>query len=162
MLLQICFFDSFLNFFTFRKYRILNYVLDERDCNFHLNSTSGTITSPGYPAKYGNDLNCTTIITVAKEQRVHLYFTIFSLEDPTVSENGTYCDDYVELIDRFSSKKYCGTAIPPLMMSEANQLTIRFISDYVVTRQGFSATYSAVSCKYKTVSFSFIYSIHSI
>ena len=111
-----------------------------------MNSKNGTFTSPGYPAKYGNNLNCSTIITVAKEQGLRLNFKSFSLEDPTVSENGTYCDDYVEINDGLSSKKYCGTAIPPMIMSEANKLTIRFISDYVVTRQGFSATYPAVSC----------------
>ena len=143
MLLQICFFDSFLNFFTFRNHRILNYVLDEKNCNIHLNSTNGTFTSPGYPAKYANYLQCATIITVAPEKRVYLRFSLFSLE---YSSPCVY--DFVQIIDGSSSKKYCGSTSPPAMTSKTNQLTIRFISDESEIYQGFLATYQTVNREY--------------
>ncbi len=139
-LLQICFFDSFLNFVAFRNHPILNYVLDEKNCNIHLYSTNGTFTSPGYPAKYGNDLNCTAIITVAPEKRVYLRFSLFSLEYST-----TCAYDFVQIIDGSSSKKYCGSTSPPAMTSKTNQLIIRFISDGSEIFQGFFATYQTVN-----------------
>ena len=138
--MQICFFESFLNFVAFRNHPILNYVLDERNCNIHLNSTNGTFTSPGYPAGYGNNLNCTTIIRVAPEKRVYLRFIVFSLENSTTCEY-----DFVQIIDGSSSKKYCGSTSPPAMTSKTNQLTIRFISDGSVISQGFFATYQTVN-----------------
>eukprot|EP00493_Phyllostaurus_siculus_P006838 UN06909 len=39
---------------------------DERACYSHLQAASGTITSPGYPAKYPKNLNCLTRITVKR------------------------------------------------------------------------------------------------
>ena len=120
--------------------------LGDKSCDtIDINATlanNDTITSPGWPGRYENNLNCTTILTVELDERVKLVFSAFSVEN----WNYTNCQyDYVEIIDGLSSNKYCGTAIPPAMTSETNQLIIRFISDYSGTDIGFVATYQKVN-----------------
>lgn len=42
---------------------------------------------------------------------------------------------------------FCGTSIPSYFVSSGNLLTIHFVTDSSVQRQGFNASYSAVPCK---------------
>ncbi len=113
------------------------FFSDERSCDAILTAANGTITSPNYPAKYENNLNCSTKITVAAGKIIFLNFTAFSLEIDS------YCPyDYVEIIDGSSSVKYCGH--PSAITSKTNELTIRFKTDSSVVQTGFSATYSTI------------------
>ncbi len=116
-------------------------------CNAHLTASNGTITSPGYPAPYKNNLNCTTRITVAPGKQVHLVFSAFSLETGSGADNCEY--DFVQIIDGSSSSKYCGgSERPPFFLSKTNELTIRFVTDDAATDAGFSAAYKAVDGAY--------------
>eukprot|EP00493_Phyllostaurus_siculus_P016474 UN16722 len=110
--------------------------VDENFCDVHLTSSNGTITSPGGVYQYENNRNCTTTITVAPEKRVSLIFKYIDLAD------GNTCSDYVQIIDGSSSKKLCGISYSlPILISETNQLTIKFISDFSEARSGFMAIY---------------------
>lgn len=42
---------------------------------------------------------------------------------------------------------FCGDFIPSYFVSSGNLLTIHFVTDSSVQRQGFNATYRAVPCK---------------
>lgn len=42
---------------------------------------------------------------------------------------------------------FCGNSIPAFFVSAGNFLTIRFVSDSIVQRAGFNATYRSVPCK---------------
>lgn len=42
---------------------------------------------------------------------------------------------------------YCGGSIPAYFLSSGNFLTINFVTDSSVQKQGFNATYKAVPCK---------------
>ncbi len=115
------------------------FFLDERNCDANLTATNGTVTSPNYPAKYENNLNCTTIITVAPGKRIHLNFTAFSLQS-----HSSCAYDQVKIIDGSSSMKYCGNYFPPSFTTKTNQLTIKFKTDSSRVYGGFSATYHTV------------------
>lgn len=43
--------------------------------------------------------------------------------------------------------RFCGNSIPAYFVSSGNFLTIHFVTDSSVQRQGFNATYRAVPCK---------------
>ncbi len=122
------------------------YVFLSGSCNVHLTAANGSFTSPGFPAMYKNNANCTTRITVAAGKHVNLHFTAFSLESQS---SCSY--DYVEIIDGSSSVKYCGNRLPPVITSETNELTIRFKTDGVGVYRGFSAAYSTVDGKWTSL-----------
>lgn len=42
---------------------------------------------------------------------------------------------------------FCGNSIPAYFVSAGNFLTVRFVSDSIVQRGGFNATYRSVPCK---------------
>lgn len=53
----------------------------------------GDLTSPNYPNKYPNNLDCVYTITVGFNEQIELEFTNFSLED----RSGQTCFDFVEI-----------------------------------------------------------------
>lgn len=50
------------------------------DCNQTLSSSFGHLTSPGYPARYHNYHNCTTVLSSPSGTFLVLYFDDFQLE----------------------------------------------------------------------------------
>ncbi len=108
-------------------------------CDTHLTAATGVIKSPGYPAQYSNNLDCTTKITVASGKRINLNFIAFDLES-----HSSCAYDYVEITNGSSSVKYCGNTLPPSVTTKTNELTIKLKTDGSVVRTGFSATYTTV------------------
>ncbi len=118
-------------------------------CNADLTAANGTISSPGYPAPYKKNLNCTTRITAPVGMRVHVIFTAFDMY-------ARFCeDDYVQIINGAFSRRYCGTISPPPITSKTNELTIRFITDSYSygSNGGYLATYKTVDGKFITLRF---------
>ncbi|KAE8587887.1 hypothetical protein XENTR_v10022165 [Xenopus tropicalis] len=100
-----------------------------------------TFTSPGYPANYDNNLDCTWTITAPVGYKISLNMNDFELED------NRYCMyDYVIIYNTTRTPvPYCGSIkFSSGFVSTANSVMITFHSDISVVKRGFSATYRFV------------------
>lgn len=52
------------------------------------------MTSPNYPNRYPNNMDCNWVVTAPADHTVHLEADDFVLEDPT---NTGYCYDYISV-----------------------------------------------------------------
>ncbi|NXD11879.1 CUBN protein, partial [Nothocercus nigrocapillus] len=128
-----------------------NYIsLDaSKVCSYQYSSETGVLTSPNYPNNYPVRTECVYGITVGMNRQIVLSFTDFALEG-----NQRCTEDYVEirqvsLDGGYETSpplgKYCGTDLPPLIISHGNKLWIKFVSDVFGTRKGFSAHWDGTS-----------------
>nr|XP_060623012.1 deleted in malignant brain tumors 1 protein [Anolis sagrei ordinatus] len=104
-------------------------------CGGLLPYASGSFSSPWYPGNYPNNANCIWTIRSWSGSQIQLTFRIIQTE----------CGyDYVEVYDGdlYSRVlgKYCSDSYV-ILTSTSNVLTVRFHSDAIVTRPGFSAFY---------------------
>ncbi|KAM8810851.1 cubilin [Eudromia elegans] len=114
-------------------------------CSHQYTSETGVLTSPNYPNNYPVRTECVYGITVGMNRQIVLNFTDFVLEG-----NQRCTEDYVEIRDGGYETspylgKYCGTNLPPLIVSHGNKLWIKFVSDVFGTRKGFSAQWDGTS-----------------
>ncbi len=129
------------------------FLATETSCNDkNMTAATGTISSPGYPKKYTDDLDCTSTITVAPGKRILLNFTAFDVE----ASYGGCLYDYLQIVDGSRSRKFCGNGAQRLRSykSKTNKLTLRFKTDSTTTRTGYHATYTAVDGKCVTCTLS--------
>lgn len=106
----------------------------------------GEINSPNYPRNYPNNFDCTYRITVGFNEQIELDFVNFELEEGS----GQQCFDFLEIRDGGYETSpllgyYCGSVLPPKIISQSNKLWLRFKSDRVDTRRGFFVYWDAVS-----------------
>ncbi|CAG5854549.1 unnamed protein product [Menidia menidia] len=105
----------------------------EGACGGTLRGTAGSITSPGYPAEYDNNLDCTWSILAEPGDTIALVFNDFLLEDKY---------DFLEISGTEAPSIWLtGTAVPSPVISNKNWLRIHFTSDSNHRRKGFSAQY---------------------
>lgn len=103
----------------------------------------GEITSPNFPAGYGNELELSWRITVEEGYQIQYFFTEFQLEDSYDEDQGGACAyDYVQLSANGDAKKYCGVAgcgngycgstprVGRNYLSGSNVIDITFRSDF--------------------------------
>lgn len=97
-------------------------------------------------SSYKHSSDCKWIFVAPINHIIQVQFSTFSLEgysdcpyDYVAFYNGWYNDEYA---DTKSIGKYCGTALPPLIQSSSNVLTMRFKSDDSSSSEGFTATYN--------------------
>uniref|UniRef100_A0A8B9CHJ0 Cubilin n=1 Tax=Anser brachyrhynchus TaxID=132585 RepID=A0A8B9CHJ0_9AVES len=114
-------------------------------CSHNYSTETGVLTSPNYPNNYPVRTECIYTITVGINRQIVLRFTNFTLEG-----NKRCTEDYVEIRDGGYETspplgKYCGTDLPPVIISHGNKLWIKFVSDIFGTRQGFSAEWDGTS-----------------
>uniref|UniRef100_A0A8C9LFB5 Cubilin n=1 Tax=Pavo cristatus TaxID=9049 RepID=A0A8C9LFB5_PAVCR len=124
-----------------------NYIsLDaSKVCSHNYNTDTGVLTSPNYPDNYPVQTECIYTITVGINRQIVLRFTNFTLEG-----NLRCTEDYIEIRDGGYETspylgKYCGTGLPPVIISHGNKLRIKFVSDIFGTRKGFSAEWDGTS-----------------
>jgi len=101
------------------------------------------VTSPNYPSNYDNNLDKTETITAAEGLVLRLEFTAFDVED-----DGSCAYDHLEIVDGDGTilmDKTCGDALPPVFMSNTNQVDLIFKTDSSVTKSGWAVKWSAVS-----------------
>ncbi len=110
-----------------------------------MTAATGIISSPGYPAKYVKDLDCTTRISVESGKKLLLNFTTFELESGS-SNICTY--DYLQITDGNVSSKFCGKKTDTFFLSKTNKLNLRFKTDYARNHVGYYATYTTVNGKF--------------
>ncbi|KAJ8282962.1 hypothetical protein COCON_G00054810 [Conger conger] len=117
-------------------------------CSRNFTSLSGVIESPGFPDKYPHNLECTFIIIVPPRMDVTLTFLTFDLEnDPLMVGEGDCKYDWLEVWDGIPQVgpligRYCGTKIPPEILSSTGLLSLTFHTDMAVAKDGFSARYN--------------------
>ncbi|KAG0445664.1 hypothetical protein HPB47_028255, partial [Ixodes persulcatus] len=113
-------------------------------CGGVLSRAKGRFTSPSYPSPYENGLLCEWEIRAAPDERLQITFDSFTLEQHSACrwdalEVYDGRDDNAPLLGRF-----CGSALPPAVLSHGSILYVRFRTDQSTQLQGFSATYETV------------------
>ncbi|MGH0165154.1 UNVERIFIED_CONTAM: hypothetical protein FKN15_065262 [Acipenser sinensis] len=115
--------------------------IDDVSCGGRITSFNGSLSSPFYPTYYPPNRDCLWTITVpASHLRIRIGFVTLNL-DGVQSD----CDkDWVSV----NSKRYCGaSAVPPVVASSSNVLTVQFHTDSAGTSRGFLAEYSSFDPK---------------
>merc|ERR1712038_1619412 len=99
--------------------------------------TEGTLTSPGFPGNYDNNLDLSWTLSVPEGMAVAISIGDFALESHS---NCNY--DYLEL----DGARLCGDQGAGYeFVSSGNVATVVFHTDYSIVATGFSLTYAAVA-----------------
>ncbi|XP_075409854.1 CUB and sushi domain-containing protein 2 isoform X3 [Tenrec ecaudatus] len=111
-----------------------------QNCTFQLQGPNGTVESPGFPYGYPNYANCTWIITAEAQHRIQLVFQSFALEEDF---------DVLSVFDGLPQPenlrtRLTGFQLPATIVSAATTLSLRLLSDYAVSAQGFHANYEVL------------------
>lgn len=122
-------------------------------CGGILTQPQGIITSPLHPETYPHGITCRWVVRAGPGKVVRLQWLTFALEPQppacrfdslSVFDNGTFPNSG-SLIGR-----YCGTALPPMVTTTGDTMTVLFQSDSSVAAAGFTASYvtlNSSSCK---------------
>ncbi|KAM3918118.1 embryonic protein UVS.2-like isoform 2-T2 [Leptodactylus fuscus] len=106
-------------------------------CGGTFSRTAGNFSTPHFPSKYPNSMNCVWVLSAPAGYKIKLHVAPFNLEP---SPGCSY--DYFLLRDGQRQAKKCGH-LPKLdFMSSTNSLLVHFHSDSSVQADGFSAAYS--------------------
>ena len=116
------------------------YIFLSGACSYYLYQRNGRFTSPGFPYRYSNNQHCTWSIEAPYGYYINLQFGSFNLESGY---------DWVEIFDGSSAyttriKRESGNQSSWGVCSSGRFLFVKFTTDSIVTRQGFSATYRVV------------------
>ncbi|XP_070576385.1 blastula protease 10-like [Ptychodera flava] len=121
-------------------------LVNQSVCGGKITVTStGTVTSLNYPGNYGNNQECHWLLQAPPGSRISLKFDVFYIES-----GGSNC-----IYDRFEVRKevyldmcmltYCaGTLQGETHESIDNTIMLSLYSDFSLSFQGFSATYSLI------------------
>uniref|UniRef100_A0A8B9N9X7 Cubilin n=1 Tax=Accipiter nisus TaxID=211598 RepID=A0A8B9N9X7_9AVES len=120
----------------------------QNGCGGYLTNSAYTFGSPvsNVTRRYEKNLDCVWIITAPVNKLVNLTFNSFMLE----AQSAQTCRyDYVKLYDGNNENAnlagtFCGSTVPAPFLSTHNSLTVKFITDNSVEREGFNATYTTV------------------
>ncbi|XP_022530603.2 neuropilin-2a isoform X2 [Astyanax mexicanus] len=117
-------------------------------CFRNFTAPTGVIESPDFPDKYPHNLECSYIIIAPPQTEVTLTFKTFDLEnDPLLMAEGDCKYDWLDVWDGLPQVspqigRYCGTKIPPEIVSSTGLLSLTFHTDMAVAKDGFSARYN--------------------
>ncbi|XP_053565459.1 embryonic protein UVS.2-like isoform X2 [Bombina bombina] len=115
-------------------------------CSTLLTSFNGSLTSVNYPSAYPNNTKCLWLIRTPSDQ-VMLTMVAFD-----VHPSPNCMSDYIKIYDGASKtspvllKNSCGSRKRPPLIASANTMLLEFVTDGSLTRKGFKATYTTVSC----------------
>ncbi|XP_049577209.1 dorsal-ventral patterning tolloid-like protein 1 isoform X2 [Syngnathus scovelli] len=114
----------------------------EAECEHKIHSASGSLSSPNWPDKYPSRKECTWDITATPGHRVRITFSEFEIE-----QHQECAYDHLEAFDGDGEAaailgRLCGNKVPEPLVSTANRMYLRFISDASVQRKGFQATHA--------------------
>ncbi|XP_053622099.1 cubilin homolog [Plodia interpunctella] len=115
--------------------------LDESACgSYTYIQNHGVIYSPGWPERYGRNLDCSWTIKVSTGQQIKLNISQFDVEDSNYRTG--QCDDFLQLSNgpKASSPligKYCGEFTWKSFKTTANSVYIYFHSDFLIGGKGF-------------------------
>ncbi|TGZ53188.1 Cubilin [Temnothorax longispinosus] len=114
-------------------------------CGGHYSKENGIIKSPNYPDHYPNKKECVWIIEAQNRHRIILTVNHFELE-----RHASCVFDYLEIRNGgYESSpligKFCGKDIPTEIPSQANQMYIRFVSDFSRSWPGFEIQWNSAT-----------------
>ncbi|XP_076146859.1 cubilin [Alosa pseudoharengus] len=112
-------------------------------CSRTYNQSYGYLKSPGWPAVYPHNLDCSIVLLAPQNNSISLFFSSFDLE-PHTSCNF----DFLEVRNGSTASgpllgKYCGSTLPNPVFPGTNQLFLRFKSDFSSARNGFEITWTS-------------------
>ncbi|KAL6069283.1 hypothetical protein STEG23_019742, partial [Scotinomys teguina] len=121
----------------------VHFTYQIADCNREYNQAFGTLTSPGWPQAYDNNLDCTIILRAPQNNTISLFFYWFELEDSRQCTR-----DFLEVRNGNNSgspllHKYCGTLLPNPIFSQSNELYLWFKSDDSGTADGYEIVWTS-------------------
>jgi hypothetical protein len=103
--------------------------------------SSGTqvLTSPGYPSKYANNLNCRWEFKTTKDSRITMVFDSFNIE----WSRGCTAKDYLFIgaIAKYTKVSLCGSKLPSTfkIKSKSNRIIVKFVTNSKGRKAGFKA-----------------------
>ncbi|CAH0628596.1 unnamed protein product [Chrysodeixis includens] len=115
--------------------------LDEKShCGGTFIKTHGYIYSPGWPATYEPNRDCTWIINVPVGQQIKLNISQFNLERPM--RNKCNLGDYLEIRNGGNENspligQFCGEIKTKIILSLSNAMHLHFHSDFYLSGTGF-------------------------
>ncbi|GCB61445.1 hypothetical protein scyTo_0011312 [Scyliorhinus torazame] len=118
------------------------------DCSRNFTAPSGTIESPRFPDKYPHNLYCTYIIQAPPRSEVTLTMLTFDLEYDPLQIGPTDCRyDHLDVWDGLPEVspligRYCGSKIPAVIRSDTGIMSLTFLTDMAVAKDGFAAEYN--------------------
>lgn len=111
-------------------------------CGGKYEDNNGVVTSPWFPQPYEDNKICLYNIEAPLGKAIILNFTDFDIENDCDFDSLTIYDG----IDTNGTRvgTFCGTRIPPTVVSTLNHIHLIFRSDASNSAQGFRATYSFI------------------
>ncbi|XP_033642756.1 uncharacterized protein LOC117302896 [Asterias rubens] len=128
-------------------YRLIaSFLVDPgRSCISEISTSGQAVFSPNYPAEYGPDENCITVIRNS-EGCISLQFLDFNIH---ANPDGT-CSDFLQLVDltevSLNTAPLCGSELPRPFYSASGLITVRFVSNGSIADSGYSAISRFVEC----------------
>uniref|UniRef100_A0A7E4UNF5 Cubilin n=1 Tax=Panagrellus redivivus TaxID=6233 RepID=A0A7E4UNF5_PANRE len=128
-----------------------DYEIYDVGCGAFFFTSTGTLTSPGYPERYPSHMYCIYEVVSGSGNQVRLDFDVFDVENVAHNEGCGF--DNVRVFDSFYTDddnhgellgQFCGMSIPPPLISSSNKMAVVFMSDRSVNGVGFSAKYRVV------------------
>ncbi|XP_030055456.1 cubilin isoform X1 [Microcaecilia unicolor] len=120
----------------------------QHGCGGFLTNSRGSFGSPDsdFDGKYDKYLDCVWTMAAPVNKKLNLTFLTFALE---AQSSGNCVYDYVKVYDGSDTNAvlvgtFCGSILPESFLSTSNFLTVRFVSDSFLEREGFNATYTTV------------------
>ncbi|VDP10672.1 unnamed protein product [Heligmosomoides polygyrus] len=128
---------------------LMEYSTVDVGCGGVFSQSTGTISSPNYPEKYLPHMHCVYQIQVPWLKQVRLTFDNFDIE---VVQNDECSYDNVAIYESYVSAtthgkllgRFCGTMLPPTILSGSYKMAVVFSSDRSIAGNGFSARFEAV------------------
>ncbi|RCN50946.1 CUB domain protein, partial [Ancylostoma caninum] len=128
---------------------LMEYTTTDVGCGGVFSQSTGTISSPNYPDKYLPHMHCVYQIQVAWSKQVRLTFDNFDIE---VVQNDECSYDNVAVYESYVSPsehgkllgRFCGTMLPPTLLSSTYKMAVVFSSDRSIAGNGFSARFEGI------------------
>ncbi|XP_066539114.1 cubilin [Hoplias malabaricus] len=117
----------------------------QQECGGLLQAPSGTFSYPNNPGhdQYDHMVSCAWVIRTDPDKILRITFPFFDLE-----HSSTCSFDFLQIHDGESASaymlgKYCGTSAPAELFSSHNSLYFWFRSDHIVSRGGFTVSWTS-------------------
>ncbi|XP_013185402.1 cubilin [Amyelois transitella] len=121
--------------------------LESKDtCGGNYVQNHGVLYSPGWPDRYGRNLDCVWVIKVTPGQQIKLNISHFDVEDKNYRTG--ICDDFLQLRNGPSATspligEYCGQFKSKIITAVANSMYLRFHSDFMIGGRGFKVEWDS-------------------
>lgn len=114
---------------------------------------AGTFSDGSGGNNYCNNQNCQWLIQPPQATTVTLSFSAFDVE--SISQDGFTIYDAVEVYDGVNTSspmlgRFTGNTLPPTVTSTGGSMYVKFYSDILVNKQGWTANYTSTTTTYCT------------